>query len=111
MATSILHRATGVALYLGSFVIVGWLLAIAMSSPSNPDAYNFYAGLLGSIFGQLILFGFTVAIMYHLSNGIRHLFWDAGKGYEPATANLTGWITILFGFLGAAGVWALILLS
>ena len=110
MATSILHRATGVALYLGSFLIVGWLLAIAMSSPSNPDAYNAYAGLLGSIFGQLILFGFTVAIMYHLANGIRHLFWDAGKGYAPATASLTGWITIIFGLLGAVGVWALILL-
>ena len=109
MATSILHRATGVALYAGAFLLVGWLLAIAMSSPSDTSAYDAYAGLLGSPLGMVVMFGFTVAVMYHLSNGIRHLFWDAGKGYDPKTANLTGWATIVFGIVGAVAIWAFIL--
>lgn len=111
MATSILHRATGISLYIGAIVLVGWLLALAMSSPANPDPYNFYAGLLGSIFGQLILFGFTVAVLFHLANGIRHLVWDAGKGYELNTANVTSWIAILFAISGAIAIWALLILT
>ncbi len=110
MATSILHRATGVALYIGSFLLVGWLVAIAMSSPSNPDVYNAYAGLMGSILGQLVMFGFTLAVFYHLANGIRHLFWDSGSGYEIGTANLTAWIVILFAVIASVALWALIIL-
>lgn len=107
MATSILHRATGSALYGGSFLLTGWLLALAM----GPEAYGVYTGLLGSIFGQLVLFGFTVAVMYHLANGIRHLVWDAGKGYKIGTADISAWIVILFGLFSAVAIWAFILLG
>ena len=110
MATSILHRATGVALYIGAFVIVAWLVALAMSSPMDTGAYDTVAGLLGSIPGQVVLFGFTAAVMYHLANGVRHLIWDAGVGYAPGTANFSAWLTILFAAFGSVGIWAAILL-
>ncbi|MAF58278.1 succinate dehydrogenase, cytochrome b556 subunit [Ponticaulis sp.] len=105
MASSIFHRASGVALYIGSFLIVGWLVAITMGEA----AYNGYAGFLGSPIGLILLFAFTAAVMYHLANGIRHLFWDAGTGYKPGTANLTAWLVILFAAVSSVAIWAYIL--
>tara|TARA_B100000809_G_C14957322_1_gene466070 strand:- start:254 stop:616 length:363 start_codon:yes stop_codon:yes gene_type:complete len=107
MATSILHRATGVALYIGAILIVGWLVALTLGQ----DAYNTYAGLIGSVLGQIAMFGFTVAVMYHIANGIRHLFWDAGKGYNPGTANATAWIVILFAIVSSVAIWMLLILN
>ncbi len=86
---------------------MGWLVALTLGE----QAYSVYSGLIGSVIGQLALFGFTVAVMYHLANGIRHLFWDAGTGYEPGTATLTAWIVILFGVISAVAIWAFILLG
>ena len=92
---SICHRATGIALAVGTLLLVWWVVAAA----AGPDAFATAHGFLGSWFGMLILFGFTVALMYHLCNGIRHLFWDAGYGFELETAYKSGWMT-----LGAAAV-------
>lgn len=107
MASSIFHRATGVALYVGAFVIVGWLLAITLGE----TAYESYAGLLGSPLGLLVLFGFTVAVTYHLANGIRHLFWDAGTGYNPGTANMTAMLVMAISVIGSVAIWAFICLN
>ena len=85
MATSILHRGTGMALYVGVLILTGWAVALA----AGPDAFGAYRAILGSPIGYLILFGLTVAFLYHLANGVRHLFWDAGKGFEPKTAATT----------------------
>src|ERR1700761_1924555 len=71
MATSILHRATGIALYVGALILAGWAVALAM----GPDAFATYRALLGNPLGQLVLFGLTVSLFYHLANGVRHLFW------------------------------------
>lgn len=101
MLGSILHRATGMASYVGAMLIVGWLFAAA----SGPDAYAAYSGLLGSIVGQLLLFGFTLAICYHLLNGLRHLFWDAGTGFTPAVASATGWAVLIASVLLAVAIW------
>ncbi|WPZ35393.1 succinate dehydrogenase, cytochrome b556 subunit [Thalassobaculum sp. OXR-137] len=87
---SIAHRATGIALAVGTLLLVWWLLAAA----AGPDAFATAHGFLGSWFGMLILFGFTYALMYHLCNGIRHLFWDAGYGFELETAYKSGWIAV-----------------
>lgn len=87
---SIAHRATGIALAVGTLLLVWWLLAAA----AGPDAFATAHGFLGSWFGMLILFGFTYALMYHLCNGIRHLFWDAGYGFELETAYKSGWMTL-----------------
>ncbi|MEM7763270.1 MAG: succinate dehydrogenase, cytochrome b556 subunit [Pseudomonadota bacterium] len=85
-ALSILHRLTGVALSLGAVLLIGWILAIA----SGETAYQHFAGFAGSWFGQLIIAGFVFGFYYHLCNGIRHLFWDAGKGFEMSTARASG---------------------
>ncbi|MFN4282270.1 MAG: succinate dehydrogenase, cytochrome b556 subunit [Alphaproteobacteria bacterium] len=78
MLLSILHRATGIALGVGALLLVYWLCAAASGSAAFADAQGF----IGSWFGLLILFGFSYALFYHLCNGIRHLFWDAGYGFD-----------------------------
>ena len=78
MVLSILHRASGAALTGGALLITWWVIAIA----SGPAAYAQFSDIMGSIIGKIILFGFTYALMVHLCNGIRHLFWDMGKGFE-----------------------------
>jgi succinate dehydrogenase / fumarate reductase cytochrome b subunit len=103
MLGSILHRATGVALYLGAFLAVAWLFAAA----SGPDRYEQFAGIAGSVFGQVVLFGFTVAALYHALNGLRHLVWDAGHGFTPRLASFTGVLVIVLAIGGAAAVWLL----
>ena len=83
---SILHRIAGVALGLGSLLLVYWVVAAA----SGPDRFAVAQALIGSWFGYLILFGFTIALFFHLTNGIRHLFWDAGYGFELRSAYASG---------------------
>ncbi|MEO8926636.1 MAG: succinate dehydrogenase, cytochrome b556 subunit [Caulobacteraceae bacterium] len=103
MAASILHRVTGVALYGGALVLAGWALALA----SGPGAYGQYVGLLASIPGKIVLFAVTVSVFFHMANGVRHLFWDAGKGFDLRTADLTAWIAFAFGLVAALAVWAI----
>jgi succinate dehydrogenase / fumarate reductase cytochrome b subunit len=107
MATSIFHRGTGIALYVGILVLAGWLMALA----GGAGSYQTYMGLLASPLGLLVLFGLTVAFLYHLANGVRHLFFDAGKGFEPKTADMTGWATIVFGVVAAVLIWVIALLN
>ena len=102
MFTSILHRATGVALYVGLLVVAGWIVALA----AGPAAFAGYAALLACPLGLLVLFGLTFSFLYHLANGVRHLFWDTGKGFEPKTADMTGWATIAFGVVATVLIWA-----
>ena len=77
-ATSIFHRITGVALSAGTILLVLWLVCAA----SGDSAFSVIQAFLASGIGLLVLFGFTVALFYHFCNGIRHLSWDAGKGFE-----------------------------
>jgi succinate dehydrogenase / fumarate reductase cytochrome b subunit len=91
MATSILHRATGCGLAAGTLLLAAWLGAAA----AGPDYYAAMQACLGSILGRLILLGFSWALFYHLLNGIRHLFWDAGHGYSIPVANKSGWAVIV----------------
>jgi succinate dehydrogenase / fumarate reductase cytochrome b subunit len=86
MALSILHRITGVALAVGTLLLVWWLVAAA----SGPEAFATVQGFIGSILGRLLLFGWTLALFYHLCNGIRHLVWDAGYGFELDVAYRSG---------------------
>ncbi len=86
MATSICHRVTGVALYAGTVFLAWWLIAAA----STPAAYSLFKEIAGSGLGVVVLFGYTWALLYHLFNGIRHLVWDTGHGFENETAERTG---------------------
>jgi succinate dehydrogenase / fumarate reductase cytochrome b subunit len=79
MAMSILHRITGGALYGGTLLLAWWLIAAG----SGPNAYGKFAGFVDSIFGRLILFGYTWALIHHMLGGIRHLIWDTGRGFSP----------------------------
>jgi succinate dehydrogenase / fumarate reductase cytochrome b subunit len=83
---SILHRITGVLLSLGFFILVYWLAAAAR----GPERYADALGVLGSVPVQLVLFGAAFAFCYHLLNGIRHLFFDMGHGFELKTARASG---------------------
>lgn len=107
MATSIFHRASGVALYVGAVVLTAWVAALA----SGESAYLGFMGALTHPLGLLVLFGIVTAACYHLANGIRHLVWDAGKGFAPKTSNLSGWATVICGAVGGVLVFALAFLA
>ena len=91
MTLSILHRVTGVALSVGLIVLTVWLLALSIGAP----AYSQIVDLLGSILGRLLLFSFSFAFFFHLCNGIRHLFWDVGKGFEMRQVNASAWAVVV----------------
>nr|VFK28124.1 MAG: succinate dehydrogenase subunit C [Candidatus Kentron sp. MB]VFK32941.1 MAG: succinate dehydrogenase subunit C [Candidatus Kentron sp. MB]VFK75815.1 MAG: succinate dehydrogenase subunit C [Candidatus Kentron sp. MB] len=88
---SILHRATGVFLSIGTFALVYWLWSLA----AGPDSYTTAQAFFGSMIGRLLLFAWVFSLAYHLSNGIRHLFWDAGKGFEIKTVYASGVIVLV----------------
>ena len=88
---SILHRITGIGLAAGAFVLVYWLNAAAY----GPDAFERAQDLLASWLGRLLLLGWTWALFYHLCNGIRHMYWDAGRGLELPQVHITGWIVVV----------------
>jgi len=79
MMMSIAHRLTGMALYAGTLLLAWWLLAAA----AGQNAYNTFQAFAGSWIGQLILFGFTWAMILHMLGGIRHFVWDLGYGFGP----------------------------
>lgn len=101
MAMSILHRITGIALAIGTLLLVWWLLAAS----SGPEAYETARTCLGSWLGRLLLFGWSYALFYHLFNGIRHLGWDLGLGFEIKTAYATGWTVVAVSILVTVAAW------
>ena len=103
MTVSIFHRFTGMALYGGALIVAGWAAALA----SGPDTYEFYRGLLGSFLGKLVLFGITFSVFFHLANGVRHLFWDVGIGFEPRTADTTATAVVAFAATATIAVWVI----
>jgi len=90
MVLSISHRATGLALSMGTLLLVWWLVALAR----GPEAFASAQGFVGSWLGKLLLLGWTFSLFFHLANGIRHLFWDAGYGYEIKTTTVSGWVVV-----------------
>ncbi len=102
MVTSILHRASGVALYGGVFVIVAWLAAAA----EGPKTYMKLMSVMGSIPGRALLFAFTLALSFHLLNGVRYLMWGKGVGYDKETADRTAWVVLVLSVLLTLAIWA-----
>jgi succinate dehydrogenase / fumarate reductase cytochrome b subunit len=90
MVVSILHRVSGLALSLGLVVLVAWLLAAA----NGPAAHERFIGAMGSGWGRLLLALLSFAFFFHLANGVRHLVWDVGFGFEIPQANASGWSVI-----------------
>ena len=87
---SITHRLTGVALSIGSPLLVFWLIAAA----AGPATYTALHGFLASWLGLLLLLGWTFSLFFHLCNGIRHLFWDAGHGFDLQAIYTSGWAVV-----------------
>lgn len=105
MAMSILHRATGVALSVGTLMLAWMLIAAASGEEAFIQFQNFATGCLG----QLLLFGWTVALFYHAFNGIRHMAWDVGLGFEIKTAKISGLVVLAATAAMTAIVWCSIL--
>ena len=101
MALSIMHRLTGLALALGAVLLVWWLMALA----TGPEAFARAQSLMGSFLGRLALFGFTLALLFHLLNGIRHLAWDAGFGFSLAASRATGVIVLVLSLALTFAAW------
>ena len=101
MASSILHRATGVGMAVGFIVFVAWLFDAA----SGPDAYATFLGAMDTTPGCVLLVGWSYAFFYHLSNGIRHLVWDTGRGLEIGQATASAWFVIVASIVLTAVFW------
>ncbi len=104
MTLSILHRMTGVALSVGLIAFVLWLGSIAFGAA----AYVVVAGFIDTIIGKLLLLGWSFSFFFHLANGIRHLFWDVGIGFEMRQANASAWFVVVATVLMTAGYWFLL---
>jgi len=102
---SIVHRATGFALSFGALALVGWLVSIVVGY----DAYSTANSLFGSIIGSIALFGWTFSFFYHLCNGIRHLFWDVGKGFDKLHAQRSGLFVVAAAVVFTIGLWVTVL--
>lgn len=87
---SISHRITGIGLSVGTLLLVWWLVAAA----TGPEAFGTVQAFIGSWFGLLLMFGWTFCLWFHLSNGIRHLVWDAGYGFELPQVYFSGYLVI-----------------
>lgn len=99
---SIAHRITGVALTAGTLLFTWWLVAAAY----GPEQFATVQGFIGSWIGQLLLWGFTFALFYHLGNGVRHLAWDFGWGFELDRLRASGLAVLVFA--GVATLFTLI---
>ncbi len=105
MALSILHRATGIANAVGLIVLAAWLIQAAGGEAS----YTAFTNIMGSWFGLLVLAGFSFSFFYHLCNGVRHLVWDAGRGFEKHQANTSSYIVIASALVLTAAFWGMVL--
>ena len=101
---SILHRVTGVALALGLLALTFWLVSLA----GGEQSYAAAARLFASPVGLMVLVGWTFAFLYHLLNGLRHLFWDAGYGFERTQRHVSGWFAVLGALALTVCLWALL---
>lgn len=98
---SILHRATGIALSVGALYLATWVMYAA----SSPKAYALFQGFNVSIVGRIVLGGWLFSAFFHMCNGIRHLFWDAGYGFELKDAYRSGWIVVGVSLVATAASW------
>ena len=98
---SIAHRATGVLLAFGAFALAWWLIATA----GGPESHARFVACMASVPGRLLLAGLVFSLLYHLLNGVRHLFWDIGRGLDLGSAYASGWTVVALSLLGTAAVW------
>jgi succinate dehydrogenase / fumarate reductase cytochrome b subunit len=98
---SILHRMTGLFLSLGFIVLAFWLASVILGDEYYYGFLSFFKGWLG----KTLLLGWTWSLFFHISTGIRHLFWDAGYGYAIKTLTLSGWLAVAASLVLTAASW------
>jgi succinate dehydrogenase / fumarate reductase cytochrome b subunit len=98
MWLSSLHRITGLLLSLGAVVLAAWLIALA----SGPDAFATMADIVGAAWFKALLVGWTFCFFFHLANGVRHLSWDAGYGFDPKRIRASGRLVLVVTILATA---------
>jgi len=101
---SITHRMTGVVLSTGTILLALWLIALAQ----GPETFATAMMIISHPLGQIVLFGYSVALFYHMCNGIRHLNWDRGSGLEIEAVYRSGKITIAAAICLTAVLWSVI---
>lgn len=101
MTVSILHRATGMAMSFGLIVFAAWLIQAA----AGPEQYQYLRAALSHPIGIALLIGWSFAFFLHLANGIRHLVWDVGYGFEKSQANASAWFVLVFAVVLTALFW------
>jgi len=105
MAVSILHRITGAALYFGTLLLLWWLIAAA----SSDRAFDIVQAVFANWLVQLVLFGFSWALIHHALGGIRHLIWDTGYGLDLRTAERLAWANIVASVVLTILLWIVVL--
>lgn len=105
MMTSILHRATGIALAVGTLLVLWGLVSLA----AGEDSFNQFKTCVGSPIGRVLLFGWSWSLFYHLCNGIRHLVQDAGAGYAIPHFVRSSWLSIVGSLVLTVLVWGYVL--
>ena len=100
---SIMNRVTGIAVSVGTLLLVWWLVAAA----SGPGAFATVQGCIPSPVGLCVLFGWTVSLFFHFFNGIRHLAWDAGFGFDLPQTYASGWAVVAATAVSSVLVWAI----
>jgi succinate dehydrogenase / fumarate reductase cytochrome b subunit len=95
---SIGGRIMGAGLFVGSFMLVWWIAALAI----GPHAYEIFMTFIHSWMGIILCTGWAFAFYYYVANGIRHLFWDLGYGYDLKTVYKTGWTVVIFSLIATA---------
>ena len=104
MTLSILHRGTGLAMAIGFLVLAVWLASAAAGAAE----YGEFAALMSTPVGRLLLIGWSFAFFFHLGNGIRHLVWDTGRGFEKSQANSSAWFVISVATAATVIFWVLL---
>ena len=104
MLASITHRATGIALSVGALVLAWWLVSVS----NGPEGYDSFMAVAATPIGLVILFGFAWSLSFHLLNGIRHLAWDLGYGFNPKSSNTMSVIIYILSIVIAVGVFAFV---
>jgi succinate dehydrogenase / fumarate reductase cytochrome b subunit len=105
MTVSVLHRITGAVLYFGVVLLLWWLLAAAISDSAFETAESVFSHWLG----ELVLFGFSWALIHHMLGGIRHLIWDTGRGLDLRSANQLAWANIGGSIVLTVLLWVVVL--
>lgn len=104
MTLSILHRITGALMSAGLIALAYWFMAVAAGGANYEQA----VALMTSMLGRLCMIAWSFAFFLHLANGVRHLFWDVGRGFEIKQANASAWFVLLFAFAMTAIFWVLL---